>query len=85
MASAELCTDLAVSETVRARSGSKLGWVALDEAMDGLDVETKLAALDAIRSKVDGLLIVVDHSTEIKENFDKVIEVEYDGRCSYVI
>ena len=85
MASSELCTDLAVSETIRSRSGSSLGWVALDEAMDGLDVETKIAALDIIKSKVDGLLIVVDHSTEIKEAFDTVIEVEYDGKRSYVI
>lgn len=80
----ELCTDLAVSETIRARSGSNLGWVALDEAMDGLDVETKMAALEIIKSKVNGLLIVVDHSTEIKEAFDTVVEVEYDGKKSYV-
>jgi len=84
MVALELCTDLAVSETIRARSGSNLGWVALDEAMDGLDVETKVAALDIIKSKVDGLLIVVDHSTEIKEAFDSVINVEYDGKRSYV-
>lgn len=85
LSSAELCTDLAVAETVRLRSGSNLGWMALDEAMDGLDVETKMAALDVIKSKIDGLLIVVDHSTEIKEAFDMVIEVEYDGRDSYVV
>jgi len=85
LSSSELCTDLAVSETVRLRSGSNLGWMALDEAMDGLDVETKMSALDIIKSKIDGLLIVVDHSTEIKEAFDMVIEVEYDGKDSYVV
>ena len=84
LAAAELCADLAVAETIRARSGSSLGWVALDEAMDGLDVETKAAALEVIKTKVNGLLIVVDHSTEIKEAFDAVIEVEYDGKKSYV-
>jgi DNA repair exonuclease SbcCD ATPase subunit len=83
LAAAELCVDLAVAETVRARSGSNLGWVALDEAMDGLDVETKMAALEIIKTKIDGLLVVVDHSTEIKEAFDSVIEVEYDGKKSY--
>lgn len=85
LGSTELCTDLGVSETIRKRSGSNLGWVALDEAMDGLDVEAKLAALEVIKTKVDGLLIIVDHSTEIKEAFDSVIEVEYDGKRSYVI
>ena len=84
LAALELCTDLAVAETIRSRSGSSLGWVALDEAMDGLDVETKTAALEVIKTKVNGLLIVVDHSTEIKEAFDAVIEVEYDGKRSYV-
>jgi len=83
--SAELCSDLAVGETIRSRSGSNLGWVALDEAMDGLGPETKLAALDVIRAKVNGLIIVVDHETTIKEAFDKVIEIEYDGKESRVV
>lgn len=85
LGSTELCADLGVSETIRKRSGSTLGWIALDEAMDGLDINAKIAALDIIKSKVDGLLIVVDHSTEIKESFDTVIEVEYDGKTSYVV
>lgn len=85
MTSSELCTDLAVGESIRSRSGSNLGWVALDEAMDGLDVETKKSVLEVIKSKINGLVIVVDHSTEIKDAFDKVIEVEFDGKNSYVI
>lgn len=83
--SAELCSDLAVRETILSRSGSNLGWVALDEAMDGLDPETKMEALDIIKSNVKGLVIVVDHSTEIKEAFDRVIEIEYDGKESRVV
>jgi len=83
-ASLELCTDLAVSEAIRGRFGVDLGWVALDEAFDGLDVNTKMAALEIIKSKVNGLLIVVDHSSEIKEVFDKVVEVTFDGRQSKV-
>lgn len=83
--SAELCSDLAVRETILSRSGSNLGWVALDEAMDGLDPETKMEALDIIKSNVKGLVIVVDHSTEIKEGFDQVIEIEYDGKESRVV
>jgi DNA repair exonuclease SbcCD ATPase subunit len=85
MTSSELCTDLAVGEAIRSRSGSNLGWVALDEAMDGLDVETKKSVLEVIKSKINGLVIVVDHSTEIKDAFDQVIEVEFDGKNSYVV
>lgn len=82
--SVELASDLAMAEAIRARSGSPLGWVAMDEAMDGLGVSTKMAVLDVIKSKVNGLIIVVDHSTEIKEAFDSVINIEFDGRDSYV-
>ena len=82
--SIELCVDLAVAEVIRARSGSKLGWVALDEAMDALGIETKISMLDAIKGRIKGLIIVVDHSTEIKEAFNSVINVDFDGRDSNV-
>lgn len=80
----ELFTDLAVRETVRMRSGSPVGWTFLDEAMDGLDVETKKAALAVIRKSISGTIIIIDHSTEIKEMFDQVVQVEFDGRTSRV-
>lgn len=82
--SLELSTDLAVAEAIRARSGSPLGWIALDEAMDGLDVEPKKAAIEAIKRKTKGLVIVIDHATEIKESFDSVVQIEYDGKESRV-
>jgi len=84
MCSLELCADLAVRETICSRAGTNLGWLALDEAMDGLDIESKSAALDIVKLKVNGLVLVVDHSTEVKEGFEKVVEVEFDGRCSRV-
>ncbi len=82
--SVELATDLGVGETIRSRSGSILGWVALDEAMDGLDSQTKLAAIDIIKSKVNGLILVVDHDPIVREAFDMVIDIEFDGRNSCV-
>ena len=81
----ELFTDLAVSEVIRKRSGSPVGWMFLDEAMDGLDVATKKAALAVIRQEISGTVVVIDHSTEIKEAFDQVISVEFDGRISRVV
>lgn len=81
----DLAVDLAISDAIRRRSGTNLGWIALDEAMDGLDIETKRAALDAIKSRVTGLLLVVDHSTEIKEAFETVVEIEFDGRHSKIV
>lgn len=83
--SLELCVDLAVAETIRSRHGTQLNWIALDEAMDGLGVAEKQAALDMIRQKVKGLVLIVDHATEIKEAFEKIIDIEYNGRESYVV
>lgn len=81
----ELCVDLAVNETIRSRSGTKLGWIVLDEAMDGLDTESKQSALELIKSKINGLIIVIDHATEVKEGFETSFEVEFDGRNSYLV
>lgn len=81
----ELCFDLAISEIIRNRSGIKFNWVALDEAMDGLDIETKRCAIDTIKKNINGLIVIVDHSTEIKESFEKVINVEFDGKNSYIV
>lgn len=81
----ELCFDLAISEIIRNRSGIKFNWVALDEAMDGLDIETKRCAIDTIKKNINGLIIIVDHSTEIKESFEKNINVEFDGKNSYIV
>lgn len=80
----ELCADLAARETIRTRAGSHLGWINLDEAMDGLGVVEKQCVLDMIRRKVKGLAVIVDHSTEIKEGFEKTIDIVYDGKESHV-
>ena len=80
----ELCIDLAIAETIRKRSGCKLGWIVLDEAMDGLDVATKQSVLDMISSKVKGQVIVIDHATEVQEGFSKIIHVKFDGRDSTI-
>lgn len=82
--SVELCADLAVAQVIRDRSGSRLGWIALDEAMDGLDIEPKKAALDVIKQKTKGQILIIDHATEIKEGFSTVFNVVFDGDYSSV-
>lgn len=81
----ELCFDLAISEIIRNRSGIKFNWIALDEAMDGLDIETKRCAMETIKKNINGLILIVDHSTEIKESFERLINVEFDGKNSYIL
>jgi len=84
-AALELCVDLAVSETIRARTGTNLGWIILDEALEGLGVVEKQSALDMLKQKIKGTVLVIDHSTEVKEGFDKIINIMFDGRTSHVI
>lgn len=84
-ASIELAVDLAVADTIKKRKGTSFGWIFLDEAMDGLDVNTKSQILEMVKQFCDGQIIVIDHSTEIKESFNQVIEVEYDGKQSTFI
>lgn len=80
----ELCSDLAVAKEIKQKSGAGIGWIMLDEAMDGLGTTEKQAALEIIKEKFDGQIIIIDHATEIKEAFTQVIEVEYDGKFSQI-
>ncbi len=83
-ASIELAVELAVISVVKTRSGIDYGWLILDESMDGMDVPLKYEWIEAIKTRIDTLLIVIDHSTEIKELFDSVIEVSFDGQSSQI-
>ncbi len=84
-ASIELAVELAVISVVKTRSGIDYGWLILDESMDGMDVPLKYDWIEAIKTRIDTLLIVIDHSTEIKELFDSVIEVTFDGQSSEIL
>ena len=84
-ASLELASDLAVSEVIRNRSGISFDWIILDEAMDGLDVNTKMQTLDVIKQVCEGQVIIIDHSTEIKESFNQVINLSYNGKETHVV
>jgi len=80
----ELCSDLAAAEAIRSRSGCAVQWTGLDEVMEGLGPSEKMAVIEMIKSRVKGLVLMIDHATEIKESFDRTVNIEYDGRESYV-
>ena len=84
-AAVELCSDLAASEAIRARSGCAIRWMCLDEVMDGLGAIEKEAVVAMIRQRIRGLVLMIEHATEIRESFDKTIQIEYDGKESHVI
>ncbi len=74
--STNLAIDLAVSNILSLRTGKDLGWFAFDESLDGMTVENKMEALNMLKvlSK-DKLILLIEHTSELSEVFDKVIHV----------
>jgi len=85
LTSIELAVDLAVVQVISARHGCNLNWLVLDETFDGHDVATKEACLTLLQQHAaNKLLLIVDHSSEFKEMFQREIVVEQDGKLSKI-
>lgn len=85
ISSVELATDLAVRSVVSRRLGVRPGWIVLDEPFEGLGPIEKEGYLEIIREYGrDNLVIVVDHSSEFKEYFTQIVEIEYRNGISKV-
>ncbi len=81
----ELAVDLAVGTVIGRRTGVMLGWSVIDEGCDGLDKETKEACLEVLKvASKDRLIFLIEHASEVKEYFDRWIEIEYDGSSSTI-
>lgn len=83
-ASLELAMDLAVADVIANRTGLQLDWLVLDEPFEGLGNPDKEACLYILKKYVaNKTVFVIDHSSEIKEHFDKFIYIEYkDGKSN---
>ncbi|MDE2425740.1 MAG: AAA family ATPase [Elusimicrobia bacterium] len=83
--SVELMVDLALSKIIESRTGNVPGWLMIDEAFEGLTNKEKEVCLDILKMAAqDRLILIVDHSTEVKELYDRTIDVEFDGKYSEV-
>jgi len=74
---ANLALRVAISEHVRFQSGGSVGLLVLDEVFGPLDEERRarmLVALERLRGRFRQVLVVT-HSTEIKEQLPRAIEV----------
>lgn len=80
--SADLAVDLGVAAVVESRLGSAPGWFCLDETFNGMPKPTKESALEILQQFAqDRLVLVIDHGSEMKEMFAKVLTVrEVDGK-----
>lgn len=82
-ASVELAVDLAIGNVIGRRTGRTPGWMVLDEAFDGMDFTTKDNCMWLLKRYAnDRLILVIDHSTEVKEGFDRSIKVVLENGVS---
>jgi hypothetical protein len=85
LAAVELAVDLAVRKVISSRTGVTPGWLILDECFEGLGNAEKEAVMELLKQvSNDTLILVVDHSTEFKEFFTQIVEVEFQGGRSKI-
>lgn len=83
--SVDLAVDLAVGIVVSRRTDKTPGWLILDESFDGHDVPVKEACLAMLKKVAnDRLIIIIDHTSEIKEMFDSYVDVKSRNDTSWV-
>jgi ABC-type lipoprotein export system ATPase subunit len=81
----DLSVDLAARRVVTRRSSHNPAWLILDECMEGLSAVEKECIMHILKQFAnDTLILVVDHASEFKELFDKVIEVTQTGGKSAI-
>jgi len=86
LAAVELAVDLAVRKVISARTGVTPGWLILDESFEGLGPTEKEAVMELLKQvSNDTLILIVDHSTEFKEFFTQIVEVEFQGGRSKIV
>jgi len=83
--SVDLAVDLAVIDTIESKAGKGADFFILDEPFDGLDSVCKENCLEMLK-QVDSnkRLIIVDHSSELKEMVSDIIRVEKNGESSVI-
>lgn len=83
--SIELVIDLAVLRVVERRTGRTPGWLLQDEVIIGQGSDTSVNAIEILKEFAeDKMVLVIDHSSEVKEHFQKVIDVRMENGVSYI-
>lgn len=88
LTSLELATDRAVAAVLRRRRGGTRipTWVCLDEAFNGHDAQTREACRDVLaRLASDAQVIVIDHASEFKAGFDKLVQIVATPKGAQII
>ena len=80
-----LAVDLGINEFIETRTGKGVDWYIMDEPFNGLDGIGKEMALEMIKNlNTNKKIIIVDHSSEIKEIAEHTITVVREGDISHI-
>lgn len=81
-----LAVDLALQQVIQERTGVSLGWMILDEAMEGLGAIEKEACMELLRQVAhDKLILIVDHDDKAKDFVDGSITIESENEHSTIL
>lgn len=80
-----IAVDLAVATVISRRTNTWPGWLCYDEGFEGLDQVSKETVLEMLKKHAaDRLVMVIDHTSEVKEYFSSFIDVEFSSGNSNV-
>jgi DNA repair exonuclease SbcCD ATPase subunit len=83
--SADFAIDLAVSEMIENSTKKGVNFLIIDEGFDGLDSISKIQCLEVLKSlNTDKKILMVDHSSEVKEMVRDIIKVRRVKEESFV-
>jgi DNA repair exonuclease SbcCD ATPase subunit len=83
--SADFAVDLAVSEMIENMTQKGVNFLIIDEGFDGLDSISKIQCLEILKNlNTDKKILIVDHSSEVKEMIYDNIIVKRVGEKSFI-
>jgi len=82
----DLAVDLAVIDVIETKAGKGANFYIIDEPFDGLDAVCRENCLEILKQiDTNKKIIMVDHSTELKEMISDIITVVREGETSMVM
>lgn len=83
--SADLAVDLAVNEMIENMTQKGVNFLIIDEGFDGLDSISKIECLEILKKlSTDKKILIIDHSTEVKEMICDTINIKRINEESFV-
>lgn len=83
--SADFAIDLAVGEMIESMTNKGVNFLIIDEGFDGLDSVSKIQCLEILKTlNTEKKILMVDHSSEVKEMVCDIIRVRRINEESFV-